>query len=304
MFSLRSLTTCVLTAAVALTTGLATAQADTTALEVSPQNTTASRFFDNQYDPNQQSVLTGANSVAPRTKDSKSSDPNTIFAPAMRSAAVERVTPVSQEKVEIFQGQKILIQRTNGTVIRCTIGLVNPYNNTIHTASHCLNDAKQAYIVNPQTGRSIAISNRFYLSEGFGKYSQYPNQPANDYAFMVINLNTNRVFPGRNPLSGTSYINRPIRENEKVCWLAQHGTKIACGLPNKRFSNTTNSAVAVDGATTNGDSGGPAWLANGGGFVGIISSYSSEKNMVWIDLAKNQLTPDNDPTHVDMGIRR
>lgn len=296
MLSLRSLTACVLTAVLTFTGSTITAQAAT------PQNTSdMSRVFGNQYDPTKDSVLTGANSISENTKPT---DPNTIFAPALTKAKTEYVTPTAQDKVEIFQGQKILVQRNNGTVIRCTIGLVNPYNNTVHTASHCLNDAKQVYVIDPKTRGSIAISNRFYLSDGFGKYSQYPNQPANDYALMVINLNTDRVYAGRNPLSGTSYINRPIRENEKVCWLAGHATKISCGYLDKRFTHTTNSAIAVTGSTTRGDSGGPAWLAGSGGFIGVISSYSSSKNMVWIDLAKNQLAPDHDGTRVDMGIRR
>lgn len=199
----------------------------------------------------------------------------TSIAPIVAITMTGILAPSAQANIlTVEQGTYI---ETNGAY--CTIGYVNPTNNTALTAGHCnfiedgetiptqpfMNTEKDAVYTTKGTKIGKIVKNTYTAHSDI-----YTGKDA-----AIIQLEP-WVKVGTNKYTTDKWADlNEIQKDDTICAYGGRTNKVRCGKVTE--VNVDNNLINGDSTSVGliGDSGGPAWV-EGKGFVGVYS-YSSSK---------------------------
>lgn len=206
--------------------------------------------------------------------------------PAPRPAPKPAPQPAPQQRgttAPINQGDKIL--NYSGVTISdnsadkklylpqsvCTVGYVNKRARYLLTAAHCAENGATIY---NDKGQALGIFYRYkpnYMDFSRTLDEQMTEVMAYDTARIKLFDN---VTLGNNIYSGDKQVpSNQVPIGTRLCTYGIKTQQVQCGrripisspkLPNHAFAFAVN--------TRPGDSGGPVWIENGGGYIGNLSS--------------------------------
>ncbi|WP_048381177.1 trypsin-like serine protease [Corynebacterium renale] len=160
--------------------------------------------------------------------------------------------------------------------IECTIGYVDGSRKVAYTARHCAQEGDPTdtnYIgveIRTSDGRRIGETVHPQKYQGRTPYLSYT---AKESDLVAIALDDD-VIAGANVYSGDSIVDYSyLSPGTRVCTYGRVAKATRCGtishLHDDAFVRTVRTTESGGRWSVTGDSGGPVWLENGGGFVGI-----------------------------------
>lgn len=152
----------------------------------------------------------------------------------------------------------------------CTIGYVNKEYRYALTAAHCAEEGATIY-----NDKGQAIGTFYRYKPNYMDFSRTLDEQAGDvigYDTAVIKLYDN-VTVGNNIYSGDNKVRASsLPVGTRVCTYGAKSNRVQCGnIIRLSYPVITGNGFAFSVDTIAGDSGGPIWLENGGGYIGNLS---------------------------------
>lgn len=152
----------------------------------------------------------------------------------------------------------------------CTVGYVNKEYRYALTAAHCAEEGATIY-----NDKGQAIGTFYRYKPDYMDFSRTLDEQAGGvigYDTAVIKL-YNNVTVGNNIYSGDNKVRASsLPVGTRVCTYGAKSNRVQCGnIIRLDYPVITGNGFAFSVDTIAGDSGGPIWMENGGGYIGNLS---------------------------------
>lgn len=214
------------------------------------------------------SILDEINNYLP---DSMDINPEPSQPDLRPSAPRTEVLSVNQGDA-IFSHQGVRLPHKYAPSTSCTVGYVNKEKRYLITAAHCAEDGTTMY---NSRNEAIGVFHRFkkdLYDFNLPHHEAIEESMAVDTAHIQLFDN---VTPGNNFYSGDTRIDSSAQVpiGAEICTYGRTTNQVQCGhRVDDGLKPLPKHVMIIDKEGKHGDSGGPVWLKNGGGYIGNISA--------------------------------
>lgn len=192
--------------------------------------------------------------------------------PEIKTSAPPTTTISINQGDAIFSHDGIQLPGEYVPSAKCTVGYVNKEKRYLITAGHCAEDGTTIY---NSRNEAIGIFHRFkpdLYNYDIPRPKAIQESMASDTAHIQL---FDTVTPGDNIYSGDKRISSSaqVPVGTEICTYGRTTARVQCSRRiDYEFMPLPNHVMIVDVDSQHGDSGGPVWIKNGGGYIGNISA--------------------------------